>query len=193
MMHAAFLTDSANDPPGIDYRALTESLPAVLYTAAWDEARGTIYTSPQIEALLGFTQAEWLTNPVRWQLQLHADDRERVLAALARFHAGAEPEPLDYRMLARDGAVRWVRDMVAVLRDPAGRPTGICGVRLDITHEKELEWDLEMAQRALEQAARPQLDVEERALLRRRHALLRRPASTTRWQPSRAGSTSSPP
>ena len=48
------------------YRALVEQIPAVVFMAYLDEGVGEAYVSPQIEAVLGFTQEEWLQDPVRW-------------------------------------------------------------------------------------------------------------------------------
>ena len=42
------------------YRTLVEQLPLVVYVDALDEASSNIYTSPQVESLLGYTAAEWL-------------------------------------------------------------------------------------------------------------------------------------
>ena len=42
-----------------------------------DRGIGEAYVSPQIEALLGFTQEEWLNDPVRWYKQIHPDDKSR--------------------------------------------------------------------------------------------------------------------
>jgi len=46
------------------YRALVEQLPAVVFMAYLDRGIGEAYVSPQIEATLGFSQAEWLEDPV---------------------------------------------------------------------------------------------------------------------------------
>src|SRR4029077_8858873 len=56
------------------YRALVEQLPAVVFMAYLDRGIGEAYVSPQIEATLGFTQSEWLEDPVLWYRQVHPDD-----------------------------------------------------------------------------------------------------------------------
>ena len=53
------------EPTGYDdvarrYRTLVEQLPLVVYVDALDEASSNIFTSPQVESLLGYTPAEWL-------------------------------------------------------------------------------------------------------------------------------------
>ena len=59
------------------YRTLVEQIPAVVFIAFLDKGVGEAYVSPQIEELLGFSQAEWLDDPVRWYHQIHPDDKAR--------------------------------------------------------------------------------------------------------------------
>ena len=59
------------------YRALVEQIPAVVFMAYLDRGIGEAYVSPQIEAALGFSQEEWLEDPVRWYSQIHPDDKDR--------------------------------------------------------------------------------------------------------------------
>src|ERR1051325_7025210 len=48
------------------YRTLLEQIPAVVFMAFLDKGIGEAYVSPQIEGMLGFSQEEWLNDPVRW-------------------------------------------------------------------------------------------------------------------------------
>jgi PAS domain-containing protein len=48
------------------YRALVEQIPAVVFMAYLDKGIGEAYVNPQIEAALGFSQSEWLEDPMRW-------------------------------------------------------------------------------------------------------------------------------
>src|SRR4029079_4669039 len=66
------------------YRTLVEQMPVVTFLAALDGGINELYVSPQIEALLGFSQREWLENPVLWYTQLHPEDRERWHLEFAR-------------------------------------------------------------------------------------------------------------
>ena len=59
------------------YRILVEQIPAVVFLAFLDKGVGEACVSPQIEAVLGFTQEEWLNDPVRWYRQIHPDDKQR--------------------------------------------------------------------------------------------------------------------
>ncbi|MBI1800788.1 MAG: PAS domain-containing protein, partial [Chloroflexi bacterium] len=121
------------------YRALVENIPSVVYSAAIDDLNSTLYISPQIEGLLGFTAQEWLATPDQWTQQLHADDRARVLDAYARAAAAGQPFNAEYRLLARDGRVVWVHDQARPVLDEQGRPGYMHGTVTDITARKQAE------------------------------------------------------
>ena len=132
------------------YRTLVEQIPAITYIAVLDETGGTLYVSPQIETMLGFSQVEWMADPQLWLKQLHPEDCERVRAELAHFHASDEPFHSEYRLLARDGRAVWFRDQSAIVRDEAGQPLFIQGIKLDITERARAEEALQKAHDELE-------------------------------------------
>src|SRR5215216_5549517 len=94
-----------------DFKQIVELLPLVVYVDELDERSSAIYISSQIEQLLGYTREEWLADPDLYSNSLHPEDRDRVLRAVAeRNRTGAGVGYDDYRMIARDGRVVWVRD-----------------------------------------------------------------------------------
>jgi len=122
------------------YRALAESIPAIVYRSFADELSGNSYVSPQIEALLGFTAEQWVHEHGLWVRQLHPDDRERVVAANRRMqHGEVDHFAEGYRYLARDGHVVWFHDQATLARDDQGRPLFSQGVMLDISDRKRAE------------------------------------------------------
>ncbi|HEV3438086.1 MAG TPA: PAS domain S-box protein [Gemmata sp.] len=125
------------------YRTLVEGIPAVTFMAALDEV-GTreLYVSPQVEELLGFSQREWLDNPILWYTQLHPDDQNRWHEEFARTVGEGEPFHLVYRFIARDGRVVWVHGEAQLVRDDAGRPLFLQGVAFDVTGIKQAEENL---------------------------------------------------
>jgi diguanylate cyclase (GGDEF)-like protein/PAS domain S-box-containing protein len=126
------------------YRTLVEQLPLVVYVDALDEGSSNIFTSSGIEPLLGYTVEEWRNDPDLFIRTLHPDDRDRVLAAHARTHRTHEPLSLEYRLIARDDAVIWVRDDGVVVLGDDGEPLYLQGYLLDITPERELQEQLRL-------------------------------------------------
>ena len=88
------------------YRALVEQIPAVVFMAHLDRGIGEAYVSPQIQDSLGFSQAEWLEDPIRWYQQIHPDDKQRWSAEAAEMFLSGQPLKSAYRVLARDGGQR---------------------------------------------------------------------------------------
>jgi diguanylate cyclase (GGDEF)-like protein/PAS domain S-box-containing protein len=138
------------------YRTLVETVPAVTYT---DRAVGSypdlaVYTSPQIEELVGYSVQEWLdTERVLWEERLHPEDRTWVLTAEERSRASGEPFREEYRLLAKDGSVVWVRDEAVLLRNEAGEPLYWQGVLVDVTDRKEAEEALRESEERLRRLA----------------------------------------
>ena len=142
------------DPPlpnlEAKYRTLVEQLPAVVFMAYLDRGIGEAYVSPRIEEVMGFSQAEWLEDPVRWYHHIHPDDRERWSIEAAEMFLTGKPLRSAYRVLARDGRVVWFQCEVKMVRRDDGRPWFIHGVGFDIT-------ELKGAEAALEERAQPAL------------------------------------
>jgi diguanylate cyclase (GGDEF)-like protein/PAS domain S-box-containing protein len=121
---------------------LVEQLPLVVYIDALDAASSNLFTSTQIEPLLGYTVEDWEADATLFVRTLHPEDRDRVLTAHARTHATHEPLSVEYRLIASDGRVVWVRDEGVVVVDEAGKPLYLQGYLLDVTAEREAQAQL---------------------------------------------------
>ncbi|HET6217917.1 MAG TPA: PAS domain S-box protein, partial [Acidobacteriaceae bacterium] len=124
------------------YRSLVDRLPAVVFMASLEGGIGDAYVSPQIEASLGFSQNEWLEDPIRWYQHIHPDDKERWSAEAAEMFVSGKPLKSIYRVIARNGRVVWFQCEASMLRRDDGRPCAIHGVGFDITRLKESEQTL---------------------------------------------------
>jgi PAS domain S-box-containing protein len=119
-------------------RALIEHIPVTVYIDRLDETGSNVYTSPQLEAELGYSVEDWVCDKDLYAKVLHPEDREWVLAEYARRRDSDVPFRAEYRMIARDGAVHWYHDEATVIRDEVGRPAYFHGFLLDITEQKQL-------------------------------------------------------
>jgi PAS domain S-box-containing protein len=132
------------------YQTLVEQIPAVVFMASLDEGIGDVYVSPQIESMLGFTQAEWIGDPVLWYQQLHPEDRDRWSWEASRLFLSGEPLRSVYRVIARNGGTVWFQCEVKMVRRPDGQPWFLHGVGFDITELKHAEASLKNAHDQLE-------------------------------------------
>jgi PAS domain S-box-containing protein len=121
------------------YRTLVELLPAITFLAVFDQGLNEVYVSPQIETIFGYSQREWVEDPVLWYERLHPEDRERWNKEFAETVARGRPLSSAYRFLARDGRLVWLHSEVRIVRRENGEPSFIHGVGFDITQSKEAE------------------------------------------------------
>jgi len=129
------------------YRTLVEQLPAIVFIDDANLEGHTLYISPQVETILGFSPQEWLgRSPEIWMTQVHPNDREWVHAGYMRCLLHGEPHDAEYRIKAADGRMIWLRDQAVRLSDENGKPHLIHGVMYDITERKQTEESLRISE-----------------------------------------------
>src|SRR5215207_594526 len=121
------------------YRELVERLPIAIYIDRLDELSSNLYTSPHIERMTGYTAEQWATQDDLFVRLLHPDDRDRVLREHEHMRSTGEPLRTEYRLIAADGRVVWVRDEAVTVTDRDGRSRLLQGFMLDITERKTAE------------------------------------------------------
>ncbi|MGQ0605290.1 MAG: PAS domain-containing protein, partial [Anaerolineales bacterium] len=149
---ARALTEAALYEAEAKYQSLVEQIPVGIHTIALDPDSSTHSISPQLERMLGFSQAEWVADPQLWRRQIHADDREAVEQALKHIYApGARPFIAEYRMWTRAGESVWIRDEAILVRDAAGQPLYVQSVKMDISERKRAEANVQTMDASLAQ------------------------------------------
>jgi PAS domain S-box-containing protein len=135
------------EPPDVAarYRTLVEQIPAVIFMAFLDQGLSEAYVSPHVETILGFTQEQWLNDPVRWYNQIHPDDRTRWSIEAADLIISGKPVRSVYRVIARDGHIVWFHCEVKVVRTEDDRPWFLHGAAFDISDLKKAEIALQHA------------------------------------------------
>ena len=118
------------------FRVLVEHAPAVVYIDGLDDTASSVYMSPQIEAVTGYSVEEWLADPDLFPKLLHPEDRDAALEATARHNKTGEPFKMDYRLIARGGRVVWIRDQAVMVRAPDGSFAYSQGLMQDVTEVK---------------------------------------------------------
>ena len=154
------------------YRTLVEQIPAVVFMAYLDRGIGEAYVSPQIEAMLGFSQEEWLNDPVRWYQQIHPEDKGRWSVEAAQMFLSGDPLRSVYRVIARSGQIIWFQCEAKMVRGDNGEPWFIHGVAFDITELKQAEEALKRREeelRALTASLFSIQDEERRRIARELH------------------------
>jgi PAS domain S-box-containing protein len=132
---------AAGELPKLDvkYRTLLEQLPAVVFMVPLDRGNGEAYVSPHIEEILGYSQEEWLEDPIRWYDRIHPDDKVRWSTEAAEMVVTGRPLRSVYRVVARNGRVISFQCEVKMVRAQDGQPWFIHGVGFDVTDLKQAE------------------------------------------------------
>jgi len=135
------------------YRNLVEQLPAVVYVEGVTPVRypngrldrPLLYVSPQVEELTGHPPEAHQRDRSLWVRAIHPEDYQRVRQetreawATGRFHS-------EFRIVHRDGSVRWLESTARLIRDADGKPVAWQGVMLDVTERKRIEEELRVAE-----------------------------------------------
>ncbi len=132
------------------FRRVVEHLPAIVYleTVEHDPALPgrMLYVSPQVQTILGFSPEEWMADPVAWARQFHPADRGLIRAEYDRIEREGGEFRAEYRMYARDGSLRWMRDTASLVLDETGSPLFWQGIMFDATAEHTSEARAEEAE-----------------------------------------------
>jgi PAS domain S-box-containing protein len=103
------------------------------------------YNSPSYERLLGYSPEE-LRGTVAFE-QIHADDRAKVIEAAEEAKRSGHGKRVEYRMCHKDGSWVSLESTASVVRDSNGQVQKLVIVNRDITERKQLEQQLQMAQK----------------------------------------------
>jgi PAS domain S-box-containing protein len=126
---------------------LVQGLDAIVWEM--DVATWTFtFVNQRVEEILGYPAELWLKEPGFWAERiLHPDDREWALNFCMSATRESRDHEFEYRAVAADGRIVFLRDIVRVIRDEDGSARLLRGVMVDITEQKETERELRERER----------------------------------------------
>ncbi|XGV94266.1 MAG: PAS domain-containing protein (plasmid) [Leptolyngbya sp. BL-A-14] len=135
------------------------SSPAVIFTCAPEGDYAATFISDNIQELVGYTPADFLSESGFWANHIHPEDAPRIFAGLASlFDQGHHTH--EYRFLHKNGSYRWMWNGLRLVRDAEANVSEIVGYFVDITDRKQVEQalqqltlDLQRSNQELEQFA----------------------------------------
>ncbi|WP_253737547.1 PAS domain S-box protein [Halohasta salina] len=124
--------------------------PAVVFKWEHDEGWPVEYVSENVTETFGYTPKQLRSGDVPYTDLIHDDDRDRVIGEVREASEGSMDrfthDP--YRMVTRDGEIRWVTDNTKVIRTEE-EITHLLGYLIDITEQKRLEASLRESEQSL--------------------------------------------
>lgn len=126
------------------FRLLAENMGEVFWFMELGPSRVT-FVSPAFEQIWGVSVAELYADHRVWMKVIHPDDLDAVRTAFHRWITGEDATfRVEYRVLNREGAVRWIADRGIVIGRENGRPRQLSGIASDITERKRAEEELQL-------------------------------------------------
>jgi PAS domain S-box-containing protein len=129
-------------------RFLLETAQAVVWRGDASTLRFT-FVSREAQALLGYPVERWTTEPDFFRERVHPEDRDWAVASRASAGRESRDHQVEFRMLAANGRVVWVRDIVRIVRDAQGRGLESVGVMIDVTERRGAEEELRQSREQL--------------------------------------------
>jgi PAS domain S-box-containing protein len=161
------------------FKALATNIPGVVFRSLIDDNWTELFISDSIEQLTGYPASDFVGSRVRSCASvIHPDDRALCERVTQDAVANRRSYCLEYRVLHKDGSVRWASERTQPIYDDSGRPLYIDGVIFDITERKNAEAAL-----AASHAALRQREAEFRSLLSNIPGTVYRCRSDADWSP----------
>jgi len=119
----------------------------------WDVETDVVIWSPHVERIHGFAPGTFDGRMQTFADVLHPDDRDRVLAEVARVVSDGSPTyMIKCRIIQPTGAVRWIESRAVVIRHGDGRVARLLGIVADITARETAEVERQELLRKAEEA-----------------------------------------
>jgi PAS domain S-box-containing protein len=128
----------------------------------WNIATGEVHWSPELERLHGLEPGGHGGGFHHVLEDVHADDRRRVLDAIATAMDGERDYQVEFRLTRPSGECVWVELRGRAFFDEAGEPAWMTGVCHDITERKHAEMALQDSEAQLRRQAERLAEADRR-------------------------------
>lgn len=133
----------------LKHKTLVKNIPGMVYRAYSDWSAEVICGSRRI---CGYTNEELNSKEDNWLSIIHPDDKEDVFKKGMELIKSQKDNVQIYRIITRDGDIRWVEDRKTSLFSKNGKFKGIDGIVFDITDRKNAEEALIKEKEKLQEA-----------------------------------------
>ncbi len=127
--------------------------PAVAFMSRSDDKKRLEFISDNVVDLLGYTAEEMISAKVAAVDITHPDDWAMVKESTDRCIQDDACQDISmppYRMISKDGQIKWIDDRTHIIRDKEGSVINTQGVLLDISRLKQVEEDLRIKRQQAE-------------------------------------------
>ena len=122
-------------------RDMAENITEVFWLTDWVENK-VLYTSPRYESLYQLPVKDLYENGAAWEAAVHPEDLDRI-AKLFRETAHLGTYDQEFRLVMKDGTVKWARDRAFPIKDENGTVVRMAGITEEITDQKKIREEIE--------------------------------------------------
>jgi PAS domain S-box-containing protein len=135
------------------YRRITEAITDYIYIVRIKNGRPfETKHSEACVAVTGFTSREFAEDPYLWIKMVREEDHDLVRKQAEEVLSGKTHEPIEHRIIRKDGSMRWVESAVVPHYDMNGVLISYDGIVKDITERKLSEENIRKSETRLNEA-----------------------------------------
>ncbi|WP_319581984.1 cache domain-containing protein [uncultured Pseudodesulfovibrio sp.] len=122
------------------FSSVVANIPGIVYHTDFENGWVNHFVSGTALDVTGYPAEEFMEGGSRSFVNIiHPEDRDWVERSLRQGLENRQTYIADYRIIRRDGEIRWLSDRGRILHDDDGRPVRIDGVIFDVTDRKHAE------------------------------------------------------
>ena len=132
------------------YRRVIRGVSGYVYTVKIENGHpvGTIH-GPACVTVTGYAPEEFVADPLLWLKMVHEQDKAIVQEYARDVLAGKTAQPIEHRIIRKDGKTIWIRNTPVLHFDNRGGLLSYDGLIQDITERKRVEEALQQGERFL--------------------------------------------
>ncbi len=135
------------------YQRIIEAVTDYVYTVQIENGQPVkTFHNPASVAVTGYSPGDFAADPCLWLMMVVEEDRATVQEQVALVHQGRDVKEIEYRIIRKDGELRWVSNTFVLNRDPQGRLLSYDGIVKDISRRKQIEEERTQLESRLQQA-----------------------------------------
>ncbi len=132
------------------YRSFVQNFQGIIYQGRLDFV--PVFFHGAVEEITGYREDEFTAGRPRWDQIIYPDDVAAIYETVKKL--GTVPgfaTEREYRIVHRNGQVRWVHELIQNVCDDSGKPALVQGALYDVTERKRMEEDLSKYREGLEE------------------------------------------
>ncbi|MFC1587057.1 CHASE4 domain-containing protein [Planctomycetota bacterium] len=123
------------------YKSFIEKYDGIAYRGGMDFS--VVYMHGSIEIITGYSKEDFMSGKIKWQDIIYGEDIIRITESTRQIPI--KPEETvheEYRIIRKNGEIKWIQDLMQNIYDEAGKPIMVQGLIRDITERKQREKDI---------------------------------------------------